>query len=133
VGFANTLRLEGAKYNIKVNTIAPLAGSRLTAQVWQERLMEALKPEYVSPLVAYLCSEECEETGFIYSVGGGYFSRVAYFEGDGVFLGQEKEITVEDVLSRMTEINDLSNAVEIQNLSQRSERFTKITGISMKE
>jgi hypothetical protein len=132
VGFANTLNLEGAKYDIKVNTIAPIAGSRLTAQVWREELMEAMKPEYVSPLVAYLCSEECEETGFIYTVGGGYFSRVAYFEGDGAFLGREKEITIEDVRSRMAEINDLSTAIEIKNVAQRSERFTKITGISMR-
>ena len=132
VGFANTLNLEGAKYNIKVNTIAPIAGSRLTAQVWREELMEAMKPEYVAPLVAYLCSEECEETGFIYTVGGGYFSRVAYFEGDGAFLGREKEITIEDVRSRMIEINDLSTAVEMKNVAQRSEKFTKITGISMR-
>ena len=132
VGFANTLNLEGAKYNIKVNTIAPIAGSRLTAQVWREELMDAMKPEYVAPLVAYLCSEECEETGFIYTVGGGYFSRVAYFEGDGAFLGREKEITIEDVRSRMIGINDLSTAVEMKNVAQRSEKFTKITGISMR-
>jgi 3-hydroxyacyl-CoA dehydrogenase/3a,7a,12a-trihydroxy-5b-cholest-24-enoyl-CoA hydratase len=132
VGFANTLNLEGAKYDIKVNTIAPIAGSRLTAQVWSEELIEAMQPEYVSPLVAYLCSEECEETGFIYSVGGGYFTRVAYFEGEGAFFGREKEITIEDVRSRMNEINDLSKAVEMKNASQRSERFTKITGISLR-
>jgi 3-hydroxyacyl-CoA dehydrogenase/3a,7a,12a-trihydroxy-5b-cholest-24-enoyl-CoA hydratase len=132
VGFANTLQFEGAKYNIKVNTIAPIAGSRLTAQVWRDELIEAMKPEYVSPLVGYLCSEECEETGFIYSVGGGYFTRVAYFEGEGAFVGREKEITIEDVRSRMAEINDLSEAVEIKTTSQRSEKFTRITGISMR-
>ncbi|UCD58474.1 MAG: SDR family NAD(P)-dependent oxidoreductase, partial [Candidatus Hydrogenedentota bacterium] len=128
-GLANALRLEGAKYNIRVNTIAPVAGSRLTAQVMPEDLIKALRPEYVAPLVAYLCSEECEETGFIYSVGGGYFSRIAYFEGEGVFLGTEKEITIEDVQAKMAEINDLSNSVETTQASQQSAKVLKLMGI----
>lgn len=126
VGLANSLRLEGAKYNIKVNTIAPVAGSRLTEQVMPQNLIEALKPEYVSPLVLYLCSEACHETGRIYSVGGGYFSRVAYFEGEGVFLGTDKEITIEDVQAKMAEINDLSKAVEPTQAMDQSTKVLKL-------
>jgi len=129
VGLANTLKFEGAKYNIKVNTIAPIAGSRLTEQVMPENLTEALKPEFVTPLVAYLCSEQCQETGFIYSVGGGYFSRVAFFEGEGIFLGTDKEITAEDVQTKMGEINDLGKAVEPTQAIDQSMKVLNLMGL----
>lgn len=57
VGFAKTLAAEGKSRNIHVNTIAPVAGTRMTATVMPPELIEALKPEYVSPLVAFLCHE----------------------------------------------------------------------------
>jgi len=126
VGLANTLKFEGAKYNIKVNTIAPIAGSRLTAQVMPPQLLEALKPEYVSPLVAYLCSEACSESGMIFSVGGGYFSRVAYFEGEGVFLGTEKPISIEDVQARLPQIKDLGKAVEPTQAVDQTMKIVKL-------
>lgn len=130
VGLANTLKFEGAKYDIKVNTIAPVAGSRLTAQVMPDNLIQALKPEYVAPLVAYLCSDQCEETGYIYSVGGGYFSRIAYLEGEGVFVGTEKAATPEDVQARMPEINDLSKGIESKGALEQSGRVLGLMGLT---
>jgi len=130
VGLANTLKFEGAKYNIKVNTIAPIAGSRLTAQVMPPNLIEALKAEYVSPLVAYLCSEQCEETGMIFSVGGGYFSRVAYIEGEGVFLGTDKELSAEDIQANLDKIKDLSKATELTQAMDQSSKILKLMKIT---
>ena len=126
VGLANTLKFEGAKYNIKVNTIAPIAGSRLTAQVMPPQLLEALKPDYVSPLVAYLCSEACQDTGLIFSVGGGYISRVAYFEGEGVFLGTAKPITIEDIQAKLPQIKDLSKAIEPTQAVDQTMKIVKL-------
>ncbi|RLB37766.1 MAG: serine/threonine protein kinase, partial [Deltaproteobacteria bacterium] len=63
VGFANTLSLEGQRKNVLVNTIAPFAASRLTEGLLPPAVFDSLKPEYVSPIVAYLCSEDSDTTG----------------------------------------------------------------------
>src|SRR5207244_5655594 len=83
LGFASTLELEGAKYNIKANVIAPVAASRLTEDVMPPAALERLKPELVSPVVAYLCSEDCQVSGNIFTAGGGYIGRAAIVESKG--------------------------------------------------
>jgi NAD(P)-dependent dehydrogenase (short-subunit alcohol dehydrogenase family) len=87
VGFMNTLKLEGEKHEIKVNTVAPIAGTRLTEGVLPPEMFEKLRPEFVSPLVLYLCSEDCGENGMIFNAGMGYFNRVGIVTGPGVRIG----------------------------------------------
>ena len=82
-GFANTLAIEGMRKNIVVNTIAPLAGSRMTETVLPPALIEALLPEYVSPLVGWLCHEDCEDSGGLYEVGGGYLGKLRWERSAG--------------------------------------------------
>ncbi len=77
VGFMNSLKLEGEKYNVKVNAVAPIAYSRLTEDLLPEEMAQRLAPEYVAPLVLYLSSSECPISGGIFNAGGGYFNRAA--------------------------------------------------------
>eukprot|EP01112_Ceratiomyxa_fruticulosa_P020725 TRINITY_DN713_c0_g4_i1.p1 TRINITY_DN713_c0_g4~~TRINITY_DN713_c0_g4_i1.p1 ORF type:complete len:254 (+),score=61.88 TRINITY_DN713_c0_g4_i1:146-907(+) len=68
LGFSNTLAQEGKGRGIHVNTIAPVAGTRMTATIMPPELVEALKPEFVTPLVLYLCHESTQETGGLFEV-----------------------------------------------------------------
>ena len=112
LGFASTLELEGAKYNIKANVIAPVAASRLTEDVMPPQVLEQLKPELVSPVVAYLCSEECQVSGNIFTAGGGYVGRAAIVEGKGAVLPNP---TIEDIRDNFARITDMSGAEEFTN------------------
>ena len=108
VGLINTLAHEGAKYNIKANAVAPVAATRMTEDILPPEVFEKLTPEYVAPVVAYLCSEEVPETASVFIVGGGKVQRAALFQNDGVtFSGVP---SVDDVAAKWDEITDLSAA-----------------------
>ena len=113
VGFMNTLKLEAEKHNIRVNTVAPIAGTRLTEDVLPPDLFEKLTPEFVAPLVLYLCSEKCEENGMIFNAGMGYFNRAAIVTGKGTVIGDGAQApTVEEIHRHWEAINDLSSPQE---------------------
>ena len=76
-GLSQTLAMEGKKSNILVNTIAPIAGSRLTETILPPALVEQLKPEFVTPLVVKLCDEHSRESGGLYEVGAGWMGKRA--------------------------------------------------------
>lgn len=78
VGLSQALAKEGEKRNIFVNTIAPIAASRMTETVLPPDTLEGVKPEYVVPLVAYLAHDSCSVTGATYEVAGGYIARVRW-------------------------------------------------------
>jgi NAD(P)-dependent dehydrogenase (short-subunit alcohol dehydrogenase family) len=103
VGLANVLAQEGERYNIKINAIAPTAGTRMTRQIFGDRLADKLAPGLVSPLVAWLVHEDCPVSGHIYSVGGGRIARVFVAEGRG-YVKTDGPLTAEDVRDSFDEI-----------------------------
>jgi NAD(P)-dependent dehydrogenase (short-subunit alcohol dehydrogenase family)/acyl dehydratase/putative sterol carrier protein len=113
VGLMNTLKLEGAKYNILVNTVAPLAATRLTQDVLPPDFIDQLKPEFVTPLVLYLCSGACTDSGLILNAGMGHYSRVAVVSAPGIALGEAEQIPdLGHIHQHWAEIDDLSGATE---------------------
>jgi NAD(P)-dependent dehydrogenase (short-subunit alcohol dehydrogenase family) len=108
VGLINTLAQEGAKYNIKTNAVAPIAATRMTQDILPPQVFEKLTPEYVAPVVAYLCTEEVPDTASVFIVGGGKVQRAALFQNDGVTFSAVP--SVDDVAAKWNEIDDLSAA-----------------------
>ncbi|MCB0932965.1 MAG: SDR family oxidoreductase [Mycobacterium sp.] len=108
VGLINTLAQEGAKYNIKANAMAPIAATRMTEDILPPEVFKKLTPEYVAPVVAYLCTEEVPDTASVFIAGGGKVQRVALFQNKGVTF--EQVPTVDDVAAHWSEIDDLSAA-----------------------
>ncbi len=119
VGLMNTLKLEGEKYDVKVNTVAPIAATRLTEDILPPDLFEKLKPEFVAPLVLYLCSEQCPVSGAVYNAGMGYFNRAAVVSGPGAMLSDGSTVpTPETVVGRLADILRMEDAREFYNATE---------------
>ncbi|HEY0195646.1 MAG TPA: SDR family NAD(P)-dependent oxidoreductase, partial [Kofleriaceae bacterium] len=115
-GLTQTLALEGKKRNIIVNTIAPTAGSRMTETVMPAALVEALKPELVSPLVARLAHESNEDTGGIYEVGGGFFAKLRWERSAGKTFRLGRTVAIEDVAAAWPEINQFDRTTHPETI-----------------
>ena len=117
IGLARTLAVEGARKNVFANVIAPVAGSRMTESVLPPELVAALKPEHVSPLVAWLAHESCTENGGVFEVGGGFFARVRHERSRGLVVDGATPASPELVRDRFADIVDFAEATHPEDIA----------------
>jgi 3-hydroxyacyl-CoA dehydrogenase/3a,7a,12a-trihydroxy-5b-cholest-24-enoyl-CoA hydratase len=110
-GFAQTLAIEGKARNILVNTIAPVAGSRMTETIFPPQLVEQLKPEFISPLVVWLAAEaNREHSGGLFEVGAGFVAKLRWERTQGHVFDTAQGFNADDVASAWGEVTDFTRA-----------------------
>ena len=107
VGFMNTLKLEGQKYNVHVNALTPVAYTRMTANLMPPEAENLLTPESVTPAAIYLVSHEAPN-GTILCAGAGVYSVSKIMESDGLSLGLNA--TAEDIVNNWEKISNFNEA-----------------------
>ncbi|MBX7190797.1 MAG: SDR family NAD(P)-dependent oxidoreductase, partial [Sandaracinaceae bacterium] len=117
VGLMQTLAIEGKKNNVFANAIAPVAGSRMTETVLPQDLLDALKPEYVTELVMWLCNEKCEETGGLFEVGGGYYGKLRWERTKGKTFRLGRPVSAEDLAASWKNVTDWEGATHPPNIT----------------
>jgi NAD(P)-dependent dehydrogenase (short-subunit alcohol dehydrogenase family) len=127
VGFMNTIKIEGQKNNIHINGLAPSAATRMTEDLLPPAVLEKLRPEYVTPGVIYLVSEEAP-TGVVLSAGGGVFAVAAMYETEGAYLG-EGGLSAEEVRDNWAKISDTTGQQALHSAGEQTGKFVrKATG-----
>ena len=127
IGFMNTIKLEGQKNNIHINAISPVAATRMTENLMPAEVLERLKPEYVTPGVVYLASEEAPN-GAILTAGAGAFALSRIYETEGVYLG-EGGLSVEEVRDNWAKIADpAGQQAYVTGGEQSGKFFRKLQG-----
>jgi len=123
-GLSQTLAIEGEKKNVFCNTIAPMAGSRMTETVLPPALVQQLKPEFVAPLVAFLCHEECQENGSLFEVGAGWVSKLRWERTKGTYLGEK--ISPETLKANWNKVTDWTDG---DHPTSASDSFSLVTAL----
>lgn len=124
-GMAQTLAIEGRSKNVLANTIAPIAGSRLTETVMPKEMVDALRPELVMPLVIKLCDENSTETGGLYEVGAGWIGKVRWQRTVGQAFSVDEGFTAEDVNDAWETITDFEGADNPATIADSNRRIIK--------
>jgi hypothetical protein len=126
----NAVKLEGVKYNVNVNCLGPGAATRMTIGLMgnqpggQERLAR-IGPEAVAPVVTYLCSPDCKDSGMIIEASGGDYGRVAIVRGQRTHID---EPTADKVAAQWASITSLEGAEPYWSVRQSLADFQKERG-----
>lgn len=124
VGFMNSMKIEGMKNNIKINAISPVAATRMTQNIGiPEQVLEALKPDYVTPGVTYLVSEDAP-SGTILTAGAGVFAVAKIYETDGVALTKDG-VSAEEVRDNWSKITDTKGMEAYDQGGGQTQKFMR--------
>ncbi|KAJ7475790.1 peroxisomal hydratase-dehydrogenase-epimerase [Mycena latifolia] len=110
IGLTRTLAIEGKKYNIIANVIAPSAGTAMTSTIWPQEMVDAFKPDYIAPLVGYLSSADNQGTsGALFEVLGGWAAQTRWQRSGGYSFPNKPPFTPEDVVSKWASITNFTD------------------------
>jgi NAD(P)-dependent dehydrogenase (short-subunit alcohol dehydrogenase family) len=123
-GLTKTLALEGAKYNVRVNTLSPVAGTRMTADLFPEEAFKLFAPEYVVPAALFLVSDDAPTNAIVGAGAGGYHAAWTVMN-EPVWLPEE-ERTVEGFAAHWEQISAFTNLIAPQSGSEQSANILKV-------
>lgn len=122
IGLANTVAIEGAKYNIHCNTIVPTAASRMTKGILPDEFYQELKPHLIAPVVVYLCHENTVDNGSVIESACGWATKIHMIRGKGSLLRTSinEGVTPEFVRDKWDAINDMTGARHFESNTEAS-------------
>ncbi|KAJ6218874.1 hypothetical protein RDWZM_004686 [Blomia tropicalis] len=106
LSLARTLAIEGEKYNIKCNTIVPVAATRMTEDIFPDEMKDRFNPKYVAPMVGYLCHETCPVNGEAFEAAAGYFGQYRWQRSKGKVFEKPEQVSIEDIDKSWNELTD---------------------------
>ncbi|MCC7364121.1 MAG: SDR family NAD(P)-dependent oxidoreductase [Dehalococcoidia bacterium] len=129
IGLMNVTKLEGAKYNILVNLVGPVAATRMTMALMPEDRQKMMRPELVAPAVTYLCSPQNTESGIIIEAGGGGFNRASLVKSKGVNFDPNTDVDAGWFGDHWAEITDITGAPDMWNMADtRAKHAADVAG-----
>jgi NAD(P)-dependent dehydrogenase (short-subunit alcohol dehydrogenase family) len=121
LGFMNTIGIEGAKNDIRINALAPTAGTRMTEDLMPKEVLDMLTPESVTAGLLTICHDDAPNR-YILCAGAGGYASTRLFETDGIFLPAEEQ-SPENVLANMAEVSDISNQSAMETGAGQTQKF----------
>lgn len=117
LGLSNTIAIEGEKYGISANTVAPWGATDMNRAQMDEQLQSRVRADQVAPIVAYLCHPNCTENGGLFEAGAGRFKKLRWERSQGLTLTTEQTPTIEDIASNWEKITDFSSNEHPKNIT----------------
>jgi NAD(P)-dependent dehydrogenase (short-subunit alcohol dehydrogenase family) len=129
VGLMNVLAEEGRKYNVRINTIAPTAATRMTEELLPPQALALMKPEAITPAVEYMLSEDAP-TKTIMGAGAGSFAVIRILESEGINL-PESQWTPDAVAAHFAEISDMSRAKTLNGAFDQTQKYVEQAAVRL--
>ena len=133
IGLTRALAIEGGRYGVQANCMAPRAGTAMTMTVWPKDLVDAMSPDYIAPVVGYLASKQCQDTGTLYETFGGFAAQMRWQRSGGIVFPNDREIKPEEIAAKWDQITKFDERATnpsstTEALQQMLANFENITG-----